>query len=82
MDKEKKELDIKQVFEIVKISNFCAEYTDIDPKKGLYHRMKGYNTGGKATELKPEDRKEIAEGIARFAEDLIHYSKKELKSLK
>lgn len=79
---EKKELDLKKVFEIVKLSNFCLGYTDIDPKKGLYHRMKGYNTGGKPTELTPSDRTDLAEGLLKFAEDLSRYAKQEIKKLK
>lgn len=57
----------------MKLGPFCKKYTNIDPAKGLYHRMKGYSTGGKegkSADLTDDDRTQIKEGLRKFVNDV------------
>jgi hypothetical protein len=58
-------------FVLVKLGPWCERYTKLDPKKRLYHNLKGYSTSGKPIEdLHPDDVKELEAGKDLYIKDL------------
>lgn len=54
----------------VKLGPFCTKYTNIDPKRRLYHNLKGYDTAGKKVDaINPEDKAELKKGLGVFIAD-------------
>lgn len=60
-------MTINEIFsKYLKVGPFCKAYTNIDPSKGLYHRLKGYDTAGRAADLTPEQREGLKQGLITF----------------
>lgn len=55
----------------VKLGPFCKAFTKIDPAKGLYHRIKGYNTAGKPADLTEDDKEQLKAGIKEFCKQAL-----------
>lgn len=66
----------QQVFEVVKLAALCENYTGIDPRAGLYHRLKGYDTNKKPASLTDEDTAQLKAGILKLAADLVAFANK------
>lgn len=61
---------------LVKIGPFCEKYakgTDgapLDPKRRLYHNLKGYDTAKKpVTDIHPDDKAALKEALPEFISD-------------
>lgn len=65
--------DFKELFseKMIALRVFCKHYTTIDPSKGLYHRMRGYNTSGNAeASLTEKDIFELKAGLLKLRNDI------------
>lgn len=68
--------NFQQIFEVVKLAQLCSRYTAIDPRAGLYHRLKGYDTNKKAAALTEDDAAQLKAGILGLAADLVSFANK------
>lgn len=68
----KKPIEIfNDFFTMVKLGPFCEKYTTINPKKRLYHNLKGYSTGGNPIDdIHPDDAAELFIGVEKYQKDL------------
>lgn len=73
--------NFKDVFEIVKLSALCEKFTSLNARGGIYHRIKGYNTDGKAGGLKDDEKRELCAGLRRLAAELLSVAGAEEKTL-
>ncbi len=64
--------NLKDVFKVVKLEKLCTNYTEINVRGGLYHRINGKatNASGKEKDLTPEDKTQLKEGLKKMILDI------------
>lgn len=68
--------NVKGVFKFVKLLPLLEEYTDINPKGGIYHRINGKSTSKTSTRTsinKDEERK-LKSALLLFSEDVRNFA--------
>lgn len=69
--------DLKETFKIIRLSAFLENYTDINPKGGIYPRLNGKSTSvnDKQNTLRDEEKEKLRNSLLELSDDLIAISK-------
>lgn len=62
---------IKEVFKYLKLAPFTEDFTNINVRSGLYHRINGKSTAaGKERDLTEDDKAQIKAGWEKMKKDI------------
>ena len=62
--------NINEFLKLVKLEPLLVNYTDINPKGSIYHRLNGKSTrGDKPKEITDQDKIQLADGLKKFVAD-------------
>lgn len=63
--------NLKEVFKYVKLAPFTEDFTSINVKAGLYHRINGKSTAaGKEKDLTEDDKTQLKAGLTALMKDI------------